>query len=69
MDYANERYVRLYTRDTTTVKLLGWQGRLVWWSLLRKLDRIDAGLADRGLGWHIDRSGQHQPERVTLARV
>lgn len=39
MDFANERYVRLYTRDTTTTKLLGWQGRTVLWHMLRKLDR------------------------------
>ena len=39
MDWANERYCRLYTRDTTTWKLLGWEGQTVLMHLLRKLDR------------------------------
>jgi hypothetical protein len=39
MDWSNERYVRLYVRDTTTWKLLGWQGQTVLMHLLRKLDR------------------------------
>jgi hypothetical protein len=39
MDWANERYVRLYTRDTTTWKLLGWQGQTVLMLMMRKLDR------------------------------
>lgn len=39
MDWSNERYCRLYTRDTTTWKLLGWEGQTVLMFLLRKLDR------------------------------
>lgn len=39
MDWSEERYVRLYTRDTTTWKLLGWEGATVLALLLRKLDR------------------------------
>lgn len=39
MDWSNERYVRLYTRDTTTWKRLGWDGQCVLMHLLRKLDR------------------------------
>ena len=46
LDYSNERYVRLYTRDTTTWKLLGWQARTVLLHLLRKVDR--AGVLDVG---------------------
>jgi hypothetical protein len=42
MRWEDERYVRLYTRDTATWKLLGWQGRFVLMSLLRVVDR--AGL-------------------------
>lgn len=44
MDYANEKYVRIYTRDTTTIKLLGWDGRTVFWAMLRRMDR--AGVID-----------------------
>ena len=50
MDFSNERYVRLYTRDTTTWKVLTWQARFVLMSLLRKVDRsgvLDVG--DEGL--------------------
>lgn len=39
MDFAQERYVRLYTRDTTGWKLLGWQGQTVFSLLYRKADR------------------------------
>jgi hypothetical protein len=39
MDFANERYVRLYTRDTMGWKKLRWEGRLVWMELYRKADR------------------------------
>ncbi len=46
MDFANERYVRIYTRDTATWKLLPWQGRALLPLIFRKLDR--AGMADLG---------------------
>lgn len=39
MDWSNERYVRLYTRDTETWKLLTWEGRALLTLLLRKVDR------------------------------
>ena len=44
MRWEDERYVRLYTRDTTTWKLLKWEGRTVLMHLLRKVDR--AGILD-----------------------
>jgi len=44
MDWENERYVRVYTRDTADLLAIGWQGRLVWYELVRKADR--AGLVD-----------------------
>lgn len=44
MNFPDERYVRLYTRDTITWKLIGWEGRCVLPLLLRKLDR--AGTLD-----------------------
>lgn len=46
MDWANERWVRLYTRDTTTWKMLDWRARTVLMHLLRKVDR--AGVLDVG---------------------
>jgi len=46
MDWANERYVRLYTRDTATMVAIGWEGRAVFFELLRKVDR--SGVLDHG---------------------
>lgn len=46
MDYPNESYVRLYTRDTTTWKRLQWEGQCVLGQLLRKVDR--AGVLELG---------------------
>lgn len=46
MDWANERYVRLYTRDTATWKLLDWRARTVLLHIIRKVDR--AGVLDVG---------------------
>lgn len=44
MDFGNERYVRLYVRDTTTWKRLGFEGQTVLALMLRKADR--AGVID-----------------------
>jgi len=44
VDWSEERYVRVYTRDTADLLAFGWQGRAVWWELLRKADR--AGVID-----------------------
>lgn len=46
MDWSNERYVRVYTRDTTTWKLMDWRARTVLLHLVRKVDR--AGVLDVG---------------------
>ena len=46
LDWSNERYVRLYTRDTATWKLIDWRARTVLLHLLRKVDR--AGVLDVG---------------------
>ena len=46
MDWHDERYVRLYTRDTVNWKLMGWQARCLMPLLLRKADR--AGCVDIG---------------------
>lgn len=39
MDWANERYVRIYTRDTADDLVLSWQARGLWPLLVRKADR------------------------------
>jgi hypothetical protein len=44
MRFADERYVRQYTRKTVTIVKLGWEGRAVWWALLGEFDR--AGIFD-----------------------
>lgn len=46
MRYEDERYVRLYTRDTTTWLLMPWQSRALLPLILRKVDR--AGLIELG---------------------
>ena len=48
MDWGNERYVRLYTRDTGDMLAIGWEGRAVLAELLRKVDR--AGVLDESDG-------------------
>ncbi len=56
MDWSNERYVRVYTRDTVTWQLLSWQAQGLLLCLLRKVDR--AGVLD---------IGAHAPERAVAA--
>jgi hypothetical protein len=46
MRWEDERYVRLYTRDTITWKMLPWEGKALLALLFRKVDR--AGLIDVG---------------------
>lgn len=46
MRWEDERYVRLYTRNTPSWRRLGWQGRYVLMALLREVDR--AGVLDLG---------------------
>ena len=46
MDWSNERYVRLYTRDSVTWSLLSWEAQALLCFLLRKVDR--AGVMDLG---------------------
>jgi hypothetical protein len=38
MDFHNESYVRVYTRNTTTWKRLGWDGQCLMMQLLRVVD-------------------------------
>jgi hypothetical protein len=44
VDWPNERYVRVYVRDTADLLAVGWEGRAVLWEILRKCDR--AGVID-----------------------
>jgi hypothetical protein len=44
VDWENERYVRLYVRDTADILAIGWEGRALFSEILRKVDR--AGLFD-----------------------
>lgn len=46
MRWGDERYVRLYTRDTIEWNMLPWESKALWPLILRKLDR--AGLLDLG---------------------
>lgn len=46
MRFEDERYVRIFVRDTTTVLMLSWEARAVMWETYRKLDR--AGILDLG---------------------
>jgi len=46
MRFEDEKYVRLYTRDTITWKLLPWQSKCLLPLIMRKLDR--AGILDLG---------------------
>jgi len=46
MHWENERYVRVYVRDTVELLALGWEGRALLWEILRKADR--AGVVPLG---------------------
>ena len=45
MNFDDERFVKIYPRNTTNWKLLGWEGRCVLMMLLREVDR--AGCLDQ----------------------
>lgn len=46
MRWEDERYVRVYTRDTATWMMLSWQARAVLLEMFRKCDR--AGIVEMG---------------------
>jgi len=46
VDWENERYVRVYVRDSADDMILSWQARALWSELLRKFDR--SGVLDMG---------------------
>ena len=39
MDWENERYVRVYTRDTIDWVALGWEAQALFFFIIRKVDR------------------------------
>jgi hypothetical protein len=39
MDWPNENYVRLYTRETDDDLVLSWEARAVWHEMLKRFDR------------------------------
>lgn len=57
MNWSDERYVRIYTRDTTSWLLWSWQAQALFCLLLRKADRtgaIDLGAhGKRGVCAHV----------------
>ena len=46
MNWGDERYVRVYTRDTTDYLMWSWQAQALWWQILRKFTR--AGVLELG---------------------
>ncbi len=57
MDWPNERFVRLYVRDTESWRSLPWQARALFPLLLRKLDRsgiLETKLGARGVAIAVD---------------
>lgn len=46
MDWSDEDYVRVYTRDTAELEALGWEAKALLWELLRKATR--AGVIELG---------------------
>lgn len=48
MDWTNERYVRLYTRDTDDWLVLSWQAKALFPLMLRKVDRSGYLATKRG---------------------
>jgi hypothetical protein len=58
MDWATERWVKVYTRDTVTWALLCWQAKCTFLLILRKADR--AGVVDLP---------SHIPPAVVLSKL
>ncbi len=61
MDWANERYVRIYTRVTADDQVMSWQARALWPLLVTKADRAGVIATNHGargiaalVGWPAD---------------
>ena len=50
MDWSNEPYVKVYTRETDDDLLLSWEALALWRSLLIRFDR--AGIIPIKNGWN-----------------
>lgn len=48
MDWSNENYVRLYTRETDDDLVLSWEARAVWHEMLKRFDRSGFMAIKRG---------------------
>lgn len=62
MDWANEPYVRLYTRETTDDLELSWEALALWHALLRKFDR--SGLMEARNGWSSVSKATRIPQEI-----
>lgn len=49
IDWANEHFVRVFTRDTDEELLLSWEARAVWHEMLRKCDQSGLIVTKRGV--------------------
>ncbi len=65
MDWSNEDYVRVYTRDTLDDVELSWQAMALWHAILRKFDR--SGLMEARNGWSSVAKAVRIPEDVVMA--
>lgn len=65
MDWSNEDYVRVYTRDTADDLELSWQALALWHAMLRKFDR--SGLMPVRNGWSSVAKSVRMPDDVVLA--
>jgi len=50
MRWGDERYIRIYTRDTPDLAAMGWEARALLWEVFRKMDR--AGILQMGKSGH-----------------
>jgi hypothetical protein len=67
MDFSSEHFVKLYTRDSATWELLGWEGQAVFMFLYRKADAAGT-LKLGGLEpWELVARVSHLPEPVARA--
>lgn len=48
MDWSNERYVRIYVRDTDDLLAMSWEARALLWEMMRKADRAGVLETRRG---------------------
>lgn len=70
LDLSEERYVRLYTRDSTAWALLSWEAQAVYPLLLRRLDRAGVLYTDGAEPWEaVAVQLQKFPEELIRAGV